>query len=127
MPLELRAAVKDALGRDKNRSSRSQSEVSSILTEIGFHHENEVFPLGEGGDAKFMAIDMACRDQMVAIEFNGPTHYNSDGRANGKTMMKERLLKKLGWTLLTIPFWEWSKLKDKKEKMDYLKKMLGEI
>ena len=92
--LELREAVDKAVASINTTSSRSQSEVSSMLTESGFQHEEEVSPFDEGGDARFMAIDMACRDRMVAIEFNGPFHYNIDGRSNGKTMMKERLLEK---------------------------------
>jgi hypothetical protein len=63
---------------------------------------------------------------MIAIEFNGPSHYNDDGGVNGKTMMKKRLLEKLGWTLHTIPLFEWSSMKREEDKGNYLSVMLGE-
>jgi hypothetical protein len=59
--------------------------TSRKLIKNGFQqHEEEVSPFGEGSDAKFLAIDMACRERMVAIEFDGPSHYNSDGKSNSK-------------------------------------------
>jgi hypothetical protein len=122
MPRELREAIDKAVAESVNKSSRRQEEVSSALTSIGFNHEVEVSPFSNaGGNAPFMAIDMACRDRMIAVEFNGPSHYNSDGQPNGKTMMKKRLLKKLGWQLHTIPWQAWVGLKGKTEKVNYLK------
>jgi hypothetical protein len=125
MPRELREAVDKAVAASINTSSRSQSEVSQVLHGIGFKHEEEVSPFGASGDAsRFMAIDAACLDRMVAIEFNGPSHYNSDGKPNGKTMMKKRLLEKYGWQLHTIPYWEWIELKGASKRKEYLKGML---
>jgi hypothetical protein len=126
MPPDLEEAVDKAVAESKQRSSQRQAEVSSVLFNIGFDHEVEVSPFEEGGNAPYMAIDMACRVRMLAIEFNGPSHYNSDGQPNGKTMMKKRLLEKLGWELVEIHFGEWDDLEGKEEKMAYLKGMIGE-
>jgi hypothetical protein len=60
--------------------SRAQNEVSgNIFDDLGFHHLAEVspvttanmFPLPGGT----LAIDMACRKQIVAIDFDGPSHF----------------------------------------------------
>jgi hypothetical protein len=128
MPQELRDAVDKAVASNELVSSRHHLEASKALTTIGFAHENEVSPFEDGseGDGGFMAIDMACRDRMLAIEFNGPSHYNSDGGLNGKTMMKKRLLEKLGWKLHMIPWWEWRDLKGEGQKAEYLSRKLGE-
>jgi very-short-patch-repair endonuclease len=84
-----------------------------------------VSPFVDDGNARFMAIDIACRDRMIAVEFNGPSHYNTDGRSNGKTTMKKRLLEKLGWRVIVIGYAEWEKLRGRDEKTGYLKGMLG--
>jgi hypothetical protein len=125
MPRELREAIDRAVAESNQTISRSQSEVSSALTAIGFNHKVEVSPFSNDGDnAPFMAIDMACRDRMIAVEFNGPSHYNSDGQPNGKTMLKERLLEKLGWQLHTIHWQAWTDLKGKTARVNYLEIML---
>jgi hypothetical protein len=132
MPREMRAAVDEAVGEIANLSSRRQSEVSALLTEMGFAHENEVspFPSDNGNNydqqQTFMAIDIACRNKMIAIEFNGPSHYNTDnGQPNGKTAMKKRLLEKMGWRHHGIHWGEFKDLKTKNEKVEYLRGMLG--
>ena len=56
-------------------SRSSGKEVSQLLKEVGFDHECEVSPDGSifGG---MLAIDFACPEQRVAIEFDGPSqHY----------------------------------------------------
>ena len=57
------------VGKD-NSTSRSAQEVSKLLTEIGFDHECKVSPASSiSGD--MLAIDFACKKQMVAIEYDG--------------------------------------------------------
>lgn len=47
------------------------------------------------------------RSQQIAIKVDGPSHFV--GRTpNGATLLKRRLLRHLGWRLVSIPYWEWS-------------------
>ena len=90
--------------------SRSSKEVSQLLHEIGFHHECEVSPDGSisGG---MLAIDFACPERMIAIEFDGPSHFLKavgSGKLtcteNGATKAKCRYLEQLGWTVINIDY-----------------------
>ena len=69
-----------------------------LLNEVGFHHECEVSPDSSisGG---MLAIDFACPERMIAIEFDGPWHYlKAVGSGeltcieNGATKAKRRYL-----------------------------------
>lgn len=49
----------------------------------------------------------------VAIEVDGPSHFIGDSeQLAGATMLKHRQLRYYGWRLLTVPYWEWTGLKD---------------
>ena len=94
------------------QDSASQNEVSEMLDELGFKHENEV-PL-INGIKTFLALDMACTKRKIAIEFDGLTHYLREvgtGKGlnieNGPTKAKRRLLERLGWKVVKISFHEW--------------------
>jgi hypothetical protein len=76
-PNELLQSV-GSLKRADIDSSRAQQEMSELLNEVGFAHEIEVSPFPN--DPVLLvpglwAIDAACKDRMIAIEFDGPTHY----------------------------------------------------
>ena len=112
--------------------------ISPVFNDIGFEHENEVSPFvdiesGFSGGDEFMAIDMAHLKDRIAVEFDGPSHFiglGKDGRVEtGKTKMKSRILKRLGWKLIQIPWFEWKELngKEKIDKVDYLKGKLLEV
>jgi hypothetical protein len=115
-------------------SSRSQEEMSALLEELGFVHEIEFSPfLNRPFVPGLLVIDAACKDRMIAIEFDGPTHFLRDvhtdhekGRIeNGLTQAKRRFLARLGWTVINnIPYWEWDKAKPKKGLKQLLAKML---
>ena len=107
---------------------------------MGLDHKNEVSPFVDGvasefaGD-EFMAIDIANINEKIAVEFDGPSHFlgfKGTGRdPNGKTKMKLRLLKILGWKVVNIPWFEWQEVNKgdiyKPEKIEYLKKKLAEV
>lgn len=47
---------------------------------------------------------------------------------NGSTSLKDRLLAKLGWKIIHIPFWEWYPMKgDKQAEDEYCRKLLEQI
>ena len=72
---------------------------------------------------------MADPKAKVAWEFDGPTHYvhGSNGvapRLNGPSLFKQRILKKMGWKVHHIPYYEWGKLASRSDKEMYLKNRL---
>ena len=93
-------------------SSRFEDEYSALLAEAGFKHEREVQFL-EGDYAGFLAIDFACKERRIAVEFDGPSHYLTElkkgakpnhGRDNGRTTAKRRLMKQMGWKVVNIDY-----------------------
>ena len=76
-----------------------------------------------------MAIDMANFKDRIAVEFDGPYHYlGLNGRIeNGKTKLKLRMLRKLNWKVINIPWFEWKDVceKGKPERIKFLKGKLS--
>jgi len=90
--------------------SRSFKEVSQLLKEVGFHHECEVSP-DSSIPSGMLAIDFACPEQKIAIEFDGPSHFlklvgsgELSCTENGPTKAKRRSLEQLGWTVVNIDY-----------------------
>ena len=106
VPPALRQRMVKAAGEiTPSNNSRSEGEYSELLNALGFAHEREVSPFAADGKAgSMLAIDMACSARKIAIEFDGRFHYLSDGRENGRTVAKRRLLERLGWKVVNIPY-----------------------
>ena len=70
-----------------------------------------------GVEFDILTLDIAHVETKVGVEVDGPGHFivdigakNGDGqrkRPNGSTQLKDRLLTKLGWTVLHVEHWEW--------------------
>jgi hypothetical protein len=102
---------------------------------------------------EILSLDLALVDSKIGIEVDGPAHFISNietpspvlgggARINGKveyqfrwngdvqetngpTSLKTRLLERLGWRIISIPFWEWSALKgDPQKEEEYCSKLL---
>jgi hypothetical protein len=106
VPPALRQRMVEAAGEiAQSNSSRFEGEYSKLLNDLGFEHEREVSPFADDEKAgDVLAIDMACSARKIAIECDGPSHYLSSGRENGKTVAKRRLLERLGWKVVNIPY-----------------------
>ena len=113
-----------------NLVSKSSQEISKLLHEIGFHHELEVSPDSTmtGG---MMAIDMACKERKIAVEYDGPSHYlkalGSGVRTsteNGATKAKRRFLEQLGWNVINIDYREFGRVRRTPKEKQWLRKIL---
>ena len=100
-----------------------------------------------------LSIDIANVEDRVAIEVDGPVHYVADIETvpkeggsprvsngqleyqflmnderhslNGPTALKKRLLERLGWKAINIPFWEWYDLNgDEALEEEYCRRIL---
>ena len=95
---------------EDNEVSRSSREVSQLLLKIGFHHDCEVSPDGLTSSG-MLAIDFACSERMIAVEFDGPLHYLKavgtgmlTSTENGATKAKRRYLEQIGWNVINIDY-----------------------
>ena len=56
-------------------------------------------------------IVVSVHGREVAVEVDGPSHFLADGRTpSGATALKRRQLRVAGWTLVSVPYWEWDAL-----------------
>lgn len=66
-------------------------------------------------------------DRPTAIEVDGPSHfYANSQRYTAYTKLKHRLLTRMGYKVLHVPYFEWRKLRGAKEREDYMKAKLIE-
>ena len=93
-------------------SSPFEDEYSALLAEAGFKHQREVQFL-DGEYADFMAIDFACKERKIAVEYDGASHFLTElkkgarpnhGRENGPTTAKRRLMEQMGWKVANIDY-----------------------
>ena len=109
-PENMTTGMEVALMTSNECVSRSSSNVSHLLHEIGFPHECEVSPDSKTSGG-MLAIDFACKERKIAIEFDGPSHYLKAVKSgeltsteNGATKAKRRFLKQLGWKVINIDY-----------------------
>ena len=111
--------------------SRSSKDVSQLLHKIGFHHQCEVSPDSSisGG---MLAIDFACSKRMIAIEYDGPSHFLKavgSGKLtcteNGATKAKRRYLEQLSWTVINIDYRDRIQANSASNEKQWLRKILN--
>ena len=63
----------------------------------------------------------------VAIEVDGPSHfYVNTTKYTAYTKLKHRLLSRMGYKVLHVPYFEWRKLRGPKERENYMREKLKE-
>eukprot|EP00469_Lotharella_globosa_P004853 CAMPEP_0167796058 /NCGR_PEP_ID=MMETSP0111_2-20121227/14825_1 /TAXON_ID=91324 /ORGANISM="Lotharella globosa, Strain CCCM811" /LENGTH=640 /DNA_ID=CAMNT_0007689885 /DNA_START=14 /DNA_END=1939 /DNA_ORIENTATION=- len=90
-------------------TSAFHNNVSQVLTDINIKFQNE-------GRIGTWTVDMHLTTpglEHVVIEVDGPWHflYNTS-IPHGPTALKRKAIEDLGWTLVSIPFFEWGELND---------------
>ena len=123
LPRTLSKRCRAAFVAEEGKPSRLQSEVANTLDAMGLSPRQEVrTPMGYSLDA---TVDVeGCE---VAVEVDGPSHFV--GRVpNGATALKRRQLRAAGWTLLSVPYWEWNDLgRDDLARRAYLTRALRAV
>jgi RAP domain len=104
-----------------------------------------------------ISIDIANVEAGISVEIDGPPHFIADitggepyeggfakvnkgkleyyfnmrsdrNPVNGPTAMKKRLLERLGWKTINIPFWEWYDMNgDARREEEYCRRRLDEV
>ena len=125
----LAPACKAAFIGQSAQPSASQQQVSDTLRGMGLSVEDE-FRCPKSG----YSIDMRVQDMSSqgtgtsddfgvgwAIEFDGPSHFLACRSPTGATLMKRRHLELLGYTVVSLPIWEWNQLTRSDERKEYLR------
>ncbi|KAF4674014.1 hypothetical protein FOL47_009805 [Perkinsus chesapeaki] len=67
------------------------------------------------------------KDRPIAIEVDGPSHfYANSTKYTAYTKLKHRLLSRMGYKVLHVPYFEWRKLRGAKEREEYMRTKLKE-
>jgi hypothetical protein len=102
------ARLRAAYLRHSAQPMQWQRDCSASLDRIDWPHEFE-HVTSDG-----LSLDMAQPLEKFAVEFDGPWHYltNLDGsrKRSGSSTFKDEVLRKLGWTVVHVPFYEWDEI-----------------
>ncbi|EOD41788.1 hypothetical protein EMIHUDRAFT_447470 [Emiliania huxleyi CCMP1516] len=86
-------------------ASSLQRAVGDGLAALGLRVEEEV-QLSSGYSLDFV-VDW--RGQRLGVEVDGPSHFVGEA-PSGRTMLKRRQLRSLGWRVAPVPYLEWNGL-----------------
>jgi len=116
-----REIMENAANVDDKPATRFERNIANDLARFGFSgFETEVSPFDNGEGGKLLKIDIAWKEEKVALELDGPTHFLSpSNKRDGPTKAKKRLLKSLGWKVLNISYMqnrEFEKLREEEKK-----------
>ena len=98
-------------------------DVSEGLSRLGVSHRIEHLVARD-----LLSIDIAVvtEGRFIAIEVDGPFHFPVNARTPlGHTMIRRRLLRAAGWTVVPIPWYEWFEMKTWDERLQYLASALA--
>jgi hypothetical protein len=95
----------DALISEAWEKEKAAGKLSS-----GDHREVDRLLVGATGRpwvSEYDSLDLALVGVKVALEIDGPTHFSRNTNTLlGHTVLKQRLLRAAGWTIIPIPFHE---------------------
>eukprot|EP00466_Bigelowiella_natans_P001331 jgi/Bigna1/139203/aug1.49_g13911 len=113
---------------EKQTTSRFHLSVAAALDRMNISHINER-RIGT------WSIDIHITEpglEHIIIEADGPTHYlhnstrNRKAVRNGPALLKHRALADLGWTIVTVPYFEWNECSNAAMEMAYMQSVLRE-
>jgi len=92
-----------------------------LATQTSISIDNEHFCAGY-----FIDIALVSDKKKVAVEVNGPSHYDINLQLRPVEGFRNRLLKKKGWNVVEVPFFIWDKVTGP-ERLKYLRDKLSNI
>ena len=122
-PVQLAAARKSWIDGsvDASRSSKLHNQVSAHLTRMGVAHTNERWC-----ERAERIIDIAIEGAgtPIALEVDGPHHFLQDGRQDGSTRLRNRMLAAHGWRVVVMDYRVWGGLNTQARREEYLCSLL---
>jgi hypothetical protein len=77
--------------------------------------------------AEVNIVAVTAGGRQLAIEVDGPSHFVQPGnQLNGPTQDRNSELAALGYTVVSIPYWEWDCLRDEQQQVEYLHRKLAD-
>jgi hypothetical protein len=108
-------------GADNVRAGRFHDDVSACLRGMGLPHANEHWC-----ERAERSIDIAIEGTTpVALEVDGPSHFLHDGRPDGSTLLRDRMLAAHGWRVVVVDYRVWDGLADDAQQEEYLRRLLA--
>jgi hypothetical protein len=114
----LGSACQDEFVKSEVVPSESQQHIRRALCGMGLLVEEEARCPRSG-----YSIDMLAREPSPsadahresaagwAVEFDGPSHFLASKSPMGATLLKRRHLQLLGYSLVSLPYWEWDEVR----------------
>ena len=113
--------IDQARERQTESSSRLHDGVSACLTHMGVAHANERWC-----ERSERSIDIAIDGATpVALEVDGPSHFLQDGRLNGRTLLRNRILAAHGWRVAVVDHRAWNAQQTQEQREAYLRHLLA--
>jgi hypothetical protein len=111
----------EGLDTTSDRTSQLHVDVSDALGRLGVAHTNERWC-----ERAERSIDIAIEGGAtpIALEVDGPHHFLLDGRQNGSTLLRNRMLAAHGWRVVSLDFRKWEH-KTQEQREAYLRSLLA--
>jgi hypothetical protein len=109
-------------GEDNTRAGKLQAAVSDCLTRMGVAHANERWC-----ERAERSVDIVIEGATpIALEVDGPSHFLQDGRPDGSTLLRNRILAAHGWRMVVVDYRVWQhELKTGEQREQYLRSLLA--
>lgn len=134
--LQEKWSVEKARRKKSSARHRSLSDTLKLMNVAHFNEHDEdidvAIVLREGASWTSQTTRAEQGKFKVAVEFDGPNHFTRETgmgeqpRALGHTVFKYRLLKREGWTVVRVPYYEFDKIPfwASQERQRYLQRLL---
>ena len=106
----------------ETRVSTFQERVAETIQSLGFD------PIVEHvTDDGLMSLDICVDKHKLAVECDGPSHFYSNltETVNQKTKLRDAMLAKRGWTVVSVPYHEWHTHWAMNTNKEYMKGLLA--
>jgi very-short-patch-repair endonuclease len=60
------------------------------------------------------------------VEVDGPSHFLQNGRQDGSTLLRNRMLAAHGWRVLVVDYRKWIGLQTEVQRKEYLRHVLAQ-
>jgi acetyl esterase/lipase len=112
----------DGLNTDAGRNSKLHTAVSDCLTCMAVAHANERWC-----ERAERSIDILIEGAVpVALEVDGPSHFLQDGRQDGRTLLRNRMLAAHGWRVVVVDYRVWNAQQTQEQREAYLRGLLAD-
>jgi hypothetical protein len=112
--------------KESSKVSAFHLDVSDALNSLGVEHHIEFLTANDLFSVDIAIVDGG--DKKIAVEVDGPYHFPVNSRTPlGHTMIRRRLLRASGWTVIPVPWFDWFAIETSEQRANYLAKKLAMV